>query len=186
MPVVQLPDFEHAQAVAGAHLHAGDLAECHGAICGMLCRHPRNGGDESMRLLVNLGLVQEPDPGLRDILVTLHRAASSQIRDPQMRFQLWLPGDEEPLEVRTRSLAQWCTGFLAGLGFGHDAALDKLSEDMEGVLTDLQQIARAEVGAASDPEEEENALAEIVEYIRVATLMLREELRPAAPRESVH
>jgi len=116
----------------------------------------------------------------------LAEATASQIGDAQMRFSLWLPGDEEPLEYRTRALAQWCSGFLAGLGFGHNADLDNLSEDIEGVLADLQQIARAETDPETDPETEETALVEIIEYIRVVALMLREELRPAAPRDSVH
>jgi len=186
MPVQQLPEFDLALAVAAGRLDAGELSECHGAVCGMLCRHPQYGGSEALRLLAELELVRNPELELRDFLVSLHEATASQIGDAQMRFSLWLPGDEEPLEYRTRALAQWCSGFLAGLGFGHNADLDNLSEDIEGVLADLQQIARAETDPETDPETEETALVEIIEYIRVVALMLREELRPAAPRDSVH
>lgn len=186
MPVQQLPEYEHALAVAAGTLDAGDLSECHGALCGMLCRRPREDAEAFLRLLASLELVHEPGQELRDLLVRLHGATASQIGDDQMRFSLWLPEDEEDLEYRTRALARWSTGLLAGLGFGHDTALDKLSADMEGVLGDVQQIALAETGADVDGEDEEQALTEITEYLRVVTLMLREELRPAAPRDSVH
>lgn len=186
MPVEQLPEFEHALAAAAGTLDAGDLSECHGAVCGMLCRRPREDAEAFLSLLSSLELVRDPDQGLRELLVRLHGATASQISDEQMRFSLWLPGDEEDLEDRTRALARWSSGFLAGLGFGHDTALDELSEEIEGVLGDVQQIALAETDADAEGEEEEQALTEIVEYLRVVALMLREELRPAAPRDSVH
>jgi hypothetical protein len=186
MPILQLPEFEQALAVTSGRLDAGALSECHGAVCGMLCRNPGHGGDQYLRLLAELELVRAPGADVRELLVSLHGATANQIADAQMRFSLWLPGDEEPLEDRTRALAHWCNGFLAGLGFGHDAALDNLSADMEGVLADLQQIALADIGPDGEGEDEETALTEIIEYIRVVTLMLREELRPAAPRDSVH
>lgn len=188
MPVQQLPEFELALAAAAGALDAGDLSECHGAACGMLCRRPREDAEAFLRLLAALELVHEPGEELREFLVRLHAATASQIGDQQMRFSLWLPGDEEALEDRTRALARWSSGFLAGLAFDHDTALDNLSEDIEGVLGDVQQIALAETtaDADADAEEEEQALTEIIEYLRVVTLMLREELRPAAPRDSVH
>ena len=46
----------------------------------------------------------------------------------------------------------------------------------------------AELGASEGDalEEEEVAFAEIVEYVRVATLLIREDLRGPEPGEPVH
>ena len=142
--------------------------------------------DAFINLLANLELIKNPEPVLFEQLEKLHAATFSQMEDEQLRLKLWLPDDDEPLEDRSLALAHWCTGFLAGLGSGHDSSLDTLSEDLEGALKDLEQIARAELIAEGDAEEEEVALAEIIEYIRVVTFMFKAELRPAADRDRLH
>lgn len=186
MPVAALPDFEHVVAIAGGTLDALELAECHGAACGLLCRHPDSVPDTFLNLLTTLELINDPEPVLTEQLAKLHAATVSQMEDEQLRLKLWLPDDDEPLEDRSLALAHWCTGFLAGLGSGHDSSLDTLSEDLEGALKDLEQLARAEVMADGDEEEEEVALVEIIEYIRVVTFMFKAELRPAADKDRLH
>lgn len=186
MPVAALPDFEHVVAIAGGTLDALELAECHGVACGLLCRHPDSMADAFISLLDRLELLNSPEPALGEQLARLHTATVSQMEDDQLRLELWLPDDDEPLEDRSLALSHWCTGFLAGLGSGHDHSLDTLSADLEGALKDLEQIARAEVMAEGDAEEEEVALVEIIEYIRVVVFMFKSELRPAADKDRLH
>ena len=40
MTAAHLPDFEHTLAIAQGNLEAPELAECHGVVCGLLCRKP--------------------------------------------------------------------------------------------------------------------------------------------------
>jgi hypothetical protein len=61
-----------------------------------------------------------------------------------------------------------------------------LSEDAQEAVRDLGQIARADVTDASESEEDEAALAEIVEYLRVAVLLIREDLRGPGVGEAIH
>jgi len=185
MAVPQLPDFEHALAVAGDSLDAVELSECHGVACGLICRQPGQGADGFLQLLAMLELVSGPGAGLCRVLEELYRASGLQLEDEQMRLALWLPGDDEPLEERTRALAHWCTGFLAGIGSG-EGKLDSMSEESGDALEDLRQIAMAEASGEGDTEEEETAFAEIVEYIRVVSLMLREDLRGPGPGDRFH
>ena len=186
MPVPSLPEFDQALAVASGKLSAGELAECHGVCCGMLCRHPQNDRRMFLSLLNDLAVVQDPEPDLSEILESLHYATDQQLADEQLRLVLWLPDEDDALELKAHALAQWCNGFLAGLGAGHNDAMDSLSEEVEEALADVAQIARAEATPDGDPEEEEIALSEIIEYIRVVTMMLREELRPPEPRDQLH
>lgn len=185
MPVQQLPDFEQALDIAGSQLDAGELSQCHGVACGLLCRRPDSRADAFMGLLDALELVRKPGERLARELVALHEATASQLEDEQLRLALWLPGDDETLEDRTMALGSWCTGFLAGLCEGAGLTLDHFSEEVVEALSDLQQIARAGLSSAED-EENENALMEIIEYVRVVTLMMREELRPAASQDRLH
>ncbi len=186
-----LPDFEHSLALAKGNLDAAALAECHGVACGLLVRQPDCNPDVFIGLLDMLEIVNQPGPGFRDALLELLESSRAQLRDDELQLAIWLPADEESLEDRTESLAQWCNGFLASIGAGDDKRLETLSGEAAEALADIQEIALAEIGAdeegeSDELEEEEGAFAEIVEYVRVAVLILREDLRGPVPGESIH
>lgn len=186
-----LPDFEHSLAMAKGNVDAASLAECHGVACGLLVRQPDCSADAYFGLLDMLEIVNAPGPGFREALLEVLEASRDQLRDEEMQLVIWLPDDEESLEDRTEALAQWCNGFLASIGAGDDQRLDTLSGEAAEALADIQEIALAEIGGPTaedgeDSEEEEGAFVEIVEYIRVAVLMLREDLRGPVPGESIH
>jgi len=84
------------------------------------------------------------------------------------------------------ALSQWCSGFLAGIGSGGNDSLKTMSEDANEALEDLQQIAKADVPDTTESEEDEVAFAEIIEYIRVVILMIREDLRGPDGQDFIH
>jgi len=186
MSVTPLPDFEHTLAITQGNLEAPELAECHGVACGLLCRLGDASLDAFIGLLDMLELVDEPGVGLKIALEELLDASREQLADEDMGLSLWLPNDDETLEERTMALAQWCNGFLAGIGRGGDDTLEAMSDDANEALKDLQQIATADVTDTDESEEDENAFAEIVEYIRVVILMVREDLRGPDGQDLIH
>ena len=121
-------------------------------------------------------------------LTEAFESTAQQLADEDMGFELWLPDDDEMLEDRTMALAQWCSGFLAGLASG--GQFEVLSEEAREAIGDLQQIARAELtmqeGEDQDSEEDEVAFTEIVEYVRVVTLMMREDFRGPGANDPIH
>jgi uncharacterized protein YgfB (UPF0149 family) len=184
MSTAPLPDFERTVALGG--LEAIELAECHGVVCGLLCRMPDASLDTFITLLDMLELVNKPGSALRMALQELLNASREQLADENMGLVLWLPADNEMLEERTMALAQWCSGFLAGLGSGGEHITQALSEDAVEALRDLQQIAKAVVADTSETEEEESAFVEIVEYVRVVVLMIREDMRGPDAQDQIH
>lgn len=186
MSSAELPDFEHTLALAQGNLEAPEMAECHGVTCGLLCRMPDASLDTLIGLLDMLEIVNSPGSGLRMAFDDLLQATRAQLADIDMGFSLWLPGDSEMLEERTMALAQWCSGFLAGLGSSGDRTLNALSDDANEALRDIQQISRADVTDTSQSNEDETAFAEIVEYIRIVILMIREDLRGPDGGDSIH
>lgn len=186
MSSARLPDFEHTLAIAQGNLEPPELAECHGVVCGLLCRLPDASLDAYLGLLDMLELLDSPGTGLRMSLEELLNASREQLVDLDMGLTLWLPNDDESLEERTMALSQWCSGFLAGIGSSGDDALEALSDDGKEALRDLQQISLADVTDTQESEEDENAYAEIIEYIRVAILMIREDLRGPDDQDSIH
>lgn len=186
MSTAKLPDFKQSLALTQGNLEAAELAECHGVTCGLLCRKHDASLDALIGLLDMLELVKTPGSGLRLVFEELLNASRTQLADEDMGFSLWLPGDGEMLEERTMALSQWCSGFLAGLGSSGDETLKTMSDDANEALRDLQAISTADVSDTTQSEEDEIAFAEIIEYIRVVTLMIREDLRGPDGMDSIH
>lgn len=190
MAIDPLPDFERSLALAQGNLDAAELAETHGAACGLLVRLEDASLDAFLNVLATLEIIQEPGPALASVFEELLNATRDQLADEAFRLDLWLPEDEDGLEERTEALAQWCNGFLASLGAGNDPRIDTLSGEAAEALADIQEIALAELGGepgtSEASEEEETAYAEIVEYVRIAALILREELRGPRHDDSIH
>ena len=113
------------------------------------------------------------------MLSALFETTYRQLSERMSEFEPLLPSDEDTTETRAAALAQWCEGFLHGLVSAHhgDALKKRLAADpMADIIRDMLQITRAAVDADSDTEADEEAYAEIVEYLRVAAQLTYEEL----------
>lgn len=186
-----LPDFQRALLLSRGGLNAPELSECHGVLCGMICRGSDGGVNDFLSSLEQLQLGTAAGSLLHTVMAEAFHSTQQQLADEELRFHLWLPDDDQPLEERTLALAQWCTGFLAGLGLG--GPLQSMSVEAAEALEDLRQIARAgfdtgpeEPGTLEPEEDDEQAFSEIVEYVRVVTLILREELRGPGADDPIH
>src|SRR3546814_15193153 len=78
--------------------------------------------------------------------------------------------DEAGLAERSGALFEWCRGFLGafGLAAGKDPPL---SDESRAALTDIARLAAASPQDDGDAADEQ-ALAEIEEFVRVATPLL--------------
>ena len=166
-----------------AQLQLGvDASELHGSLCGFLAA-----GGELTRSDWLKRLEIEPDPvDLGDgALDALYLASRAQLGDPDLGFELLLPEDERPLDERAEALLGWCRGFLGGFGLV-GRSTRPLSAEAREALEDLGKIAASNL-SYDDPESDENALVEVGEFVRVATLLLHGDAQADddAPR-SVH
>ena len=188
MSVPVLPDFQQALRLGNGVLDASELAECHGVICGLICRQSAETASGCLYQLAALQLLVDPGPDMQGLITELHESTVRQLDDEELGFGLWLPGDDESLEERTIALARWCSGFLAGLASG--GQFDSLSEEAREAVEDLQQIGQAELTMEGSEgqvsEEDEEALFEISEYVRIVALMMREEFRGPGTEDVIH
>ena len=154
------------------------VAETHGVVIGLLVATP---GQDDRQLADQLAGLQVGDWNSEKIQQQLGPAIAtlrSELGSPDMDFRPLLPTDDRPLEERTHCLASWVTGFLAGFGTAGQRAEQG---DAAEALQMLEQIARAGLDPEADDEIQEEALTELNEFVRVATLLLREErLRQSA------
>ena len=140
-------------------------AELHGGLAGWLAGGGANGPGWLAAVLADAG-VGAPDGSLEE----LRLATAAQMEDPAFAFELLLPESGAPLYERTLSLFEWCRGFLGGFGLAAGAE-PPLSEEGREALADLARLAAASPQEDGD-EEDERALAEIQEFVRVAVLLL--------------
>ncbi|RMG30599.1 MAG: YecA family protein [Gammaproteobacteria bacterium] len=156
-----------------------DAAEVHGLFCGLLCATGRI--DEQAW---HPEVFEHPDPRnlayqkTVQLLRTLAEHTHAQMYDAELGLVLLLPDDEAPLGERLEAMLSWIHGFLFGLGLGGlDSARLPEGEAREFVH-DLTELVRAEIERGTDNEENEQAFAEILEYLRMGTLLLHETLQP--------
>jgi uncharacterized protein YgfB (UPF0149 family) len=188
MAAPALPDFERTIQLGQGNLDTAGLAECHGVLCGLVCRKSGGTASDFLHYLAQLQLLVNPGAALGAALTEAFESTVQQLADEEMGFELWLPDDDELLEDRTIALAQWCSGFLAGLA--SSGQFEVLSGEGREAIEDLQQIARAELtvpeSEGPDSEEDEVAFTEIVEYVRIVTLMMREDFRGPGADDPIH
>lgn len=165
-----------ADAVTALRLGV-DASELHGALCGFLC----GGGNASPRSWLQQ-LALEPQEGSADALAALFDASCAQLMDPELGFELLLPDGDTPLGERADALIAWVRGFLGGFGLASGEA-PALSDDAAEALQDLSAIASAQL-SVDDPDNDEESLTEIVEFVRVAALLLQGERQPPRPAAS--
>ena len=100
---------------------------------------------------------------------------------------LLLPTDDAPLAERAAALGEWCQGFLSGFGLTRRAYA--LSDEANEVLRDLAAIAQVQ-DALEESEDGESDYMEVMEYLRVAPLLLFSETKkadvPPAAKPSLH
>jgi uncharacterized protein YgfB (UPF0149 family) len=128
-------------------------------------------------------------------LMQIHQISVEQMNDTEADFELMLPDDDEPLEMRIEALGAWCQGFVYGLAVGGIKEDTELPEDSKELITDILEISRAgyvadnEAELATDEgnsEEDEVAFMEVSEYVRMGVLLIYEELQPLQSSQTVH
>src|SRR5262249_10981933 len=169
-------DYRRIQELlAQEHALAG-AAEAHGTLAGCLCGAAGYRFEDWLREILPEG---RASPQASTTLRELFDGTAAALVAPDMEFALLLPEDDESLEVRTASLAEWCQGFLYGLGAGSITDAAELPGEVGEIVRDLTEITRAGVDAGEGEESNENAYAELVEFVRVGAQLLFEELSGA-------
>ncbi len=173
MSDIRFKDFEDVLAVAGS---LADAAEAHGSLCGALCSmSPYRMQDWVNEILPDGTALSAESSAMIERVFT---ATATSFGEQGMEFEPLLPDDESPLNGRANALALWCTGFLYGLGTGHISDLEALNGDVGEIVRDFTEISRASGDDADADDSNEQAYAELVEFIRVAAQVVFEELLP--------
>jgi len=178
-------DFDRVQAALeglGANL---DAAEAHGTLCALLL--------DNADLPAWLGHTLDDLPDASNLLAAerlgvleeLFVVTQEQFDDEDLAFEVLLPDEDDDFSLCLLGLSNWCQGFLYGFGVNAAGPEDALDEDAREGLSDLLEISKL----SHDEEASEAAqqqFAEVVEHVRIITLMLKESLNPLKPVSTLH
>ena len=169
------------QALAAVEAQSG-AAAAHGRLCGMLTASDRTDSAHWIaEVLEDTAPRGEAAKACLVLLSRLYEETWEALEDPELAWRMLLPDDSEPLGLRAAALGAWSEGFLLGLAIG-GLTESALPSEAREALSDLGEIARVDTDPEAD-EGDEQAYEELVEYVRVATLLIREHVRgPQAAR----
>jgi hypothetical protein len=197
------PDYDTLNRLLEASALSPSPAEAQGIYCGLVAASPPDAAPDRLRerWLGELAPAaprpaasaddhdadspapaEPPAPALsgarleqvRTLLGDLADDTRAQLEGPAMGFELLLPDEGRSLRERASAAYEWTRGFLFGLGL---AGLEPASLSAQGreAFDDLVEITRLDLDDLDDDETNEQALAEVIEFLRVAALLLHEE-----------
>lgn len=171
----ELPLLSDVDAESRSLSLSTSASELHGALCGWLA-----GGGAAVREWPARVLADPTaaTPAAEGALDRLRIASAAQMVDPEYGFELLLPDTDASMVERSGALFDWCRGFLGGFGLAAGAA-PHLSEESREALTDLAKFAATAPQDDGD-EEDEQALTEIEEFVRIVALGLHGDVALAA------
>ena len=210
MAAANAPDYDRlTHLLAGVEL-APSPAEAQGILCGLLALHlpdplerwhaqlsaasiechcdahdhGHSHADDHAHAHAEAEAEAEAD-GRRVALDQLAAWTQSAIDPPSVSFELFLPPDDWPLHQRAIAVLDWVRGLLFGLVLG-GLEPEQLIGQAGEVFDDLVELTRMDLEAVAeedDDEEDEQALTEIVEFLRVAAMLIREDRAKALIEE---
>lgn len=155
-----------------------DASELHGSLCGFLAGGGALGRQPLLAALELEGEGTAPSAQDQALLDRLAKQARGELADPELGFEALLPADDRPLAERAEAMVEWCRGFIGGFGLGGAGAHAQLSDEAQEILRDLTTIA----GSAfdfGDENEDEDALIEVHEFVRMGAMLLFTECQGA-------
>lgn len=173
MKQISFPNYEKLSQTlnesASLKLHP---SQGHGLLCGLLCGNPKS--NPSWEEIINNIHDEIQNPKLSQ---ELYEISSQHLAEFSFDFQLLLPSDEDELRNRAEALSVWCQGFLTGLELMHISITNRPKNEMSETINDLIEIAKMNYDDVVSNEEDEMAYVELVEYVRMAVIMIYQELR---------
>ena len=175
MPIQNSP-YDAFSKLLSTSGHPCSPAELHGVLLGRSCTGVGFDADNWLADVAEL-LETEPTENVRNALIGLQEMVKGELTGDDVTVVLLLPTDDAPLTERAAALGQWCQGFLSGFGLTRRAY--SLSDEANEVLRDLAAIAQVQ-DALEESEDGESDYMEVMEYLRVAPLLLFTETKKTA------
>ncbi len=149
----------------------------HGLLCGLICA----GEMDIHRRLHSEWYSSRPEGDYaveecQRVVDELVHGVRSSLDGMDFEFPLLLPSEDTPLQERASAVRDWCEGFLYGVGLADIESEEEMSDQVREALNDLAEISRMDVGSIIGDEDEEVALTEVAEFVRISAMLVHDEL----------
>lgn len=173
------PSYETLSTLLEQNNILSDAAEIQGMFCGMLSGGMALENQDWPSAIVDAINQGESLPAaVKDALTELYNLTCQQLLDSDFALVLFLPDESSPINDRGQALINWVNGFMVGFGY-YQADLTACSDDVKEALEDFAEIARMDEQMPED-EESEKALFEVLEYVRISSMLCFNELGQSA------
>lgn len=166
------PNYQEIESSLAASRALTDLPEAHGTLAGALCSSRSLALEDWLREIFPEGQAGAAETSLLAVFEWTRHVLDTR----QFGFQPLLPDDETPVEARAVALGQWCQGFLYGLGSQPIPEIEHLPAEVAEIVRDFTALTQIGVDAGESPEANEQAYAELVEFVRIGVQLLYDEL----------
>jgi len=174
-------DFEAMAQKMQAHPELESPSFIQGILAGMVTADGQTTETQWIKQLLIEAQAQSVKESFLKGLHQLYYQTLEGLNDSQFRLVLCLPQASAGLDWRAQMLAQFCEGFLYGLGL-QGGRLDALQDEPAEALQDFSNIAQMDVAELAEATEQDEAdFLELVEYVKVGVLTLHEALNPTSP-----
>jgi uncharacterized protein YgfB (UPF0149 family) len=174
----KLPNYKEFQEALTQLRTEMSPAEYQGIAFGLLAwnNHSRAAQEWSTLLAEECETLDESTRTCQNWLAALFECANHGLKDTNFGLRLYLPSDDIPIHLRALAVSQWCRGFMFGLGLmGFDSRM--LSNVLiNEALQDISQIMNIETHPDENTTDCEKEYFELVEYLRMATLLIYSEI----------
>lgn len=157
-------------------------SEAHGTLCGLLCA--KEDIDVQQWLTVTLDVTVEDSTAsdllaqqARESLTDFFSVTVTALADNNLSFYPLLPPGENEF-IRLEAIGQWAQGYLMGLSLGGIKNFSDFAEEVTEFVEAMASISNAYDYDLAGDESDEEAIIELVEFIRIGVLLMNEEMNP--------
>lgn len=184
MAIKLLPSVTQANAALEAFQATITASESHGLLCGLICntleKDPVDKRFWEISHLTSKHVDEKKLPEYKRTFSQMLKISRSQLKEMDFNFELMLTEEQDvSLVDRVNELSHWCAGFVAGLGQPMIEAEKnkKHSPEFSEAIEKLIETAQLSYSAAKEStEEDERYFMDVVEFVRVAVLLVASEL----------
>jgi uncharacterized protein YgfB (UPF0149 family) len=103
------------------------------------------------------------------------------LKDGDLDFELIIPDENYTIQERAEALSIWCQGFIDGVSslLSEQGLKIDQSENKESfeIIEDFTQISTLDSHSINEEVDEELALMELIEFVRLSVQMIYDEFR---------
>ncbi len=182
------PDYQTLENLLEMHELSATPAELHGALCVHLSINDALQPADWLKQALGSEVGTMPwSTELESSLDALFEHTCRAVEDSLLSFTPYLPEDHIDLRDRTEAMTQWCQGYLVAAQMNAMGSDDSLPENVQEFLEDVTELSVADIGGSGELDEDnEQAWFELVEYLRVGTVLVFEMYRSPEQPQSIH